>query len=195
VVFVATDIINEFFGSRGVRRLTFLTVVMIGYVYVLLAITQRVKADPGLTGIDDTSFNKVFGQGQWIIVGSLIAFITGQLLDVFIFHLLRKRTGKAMIWLRSTGSTVVSQLIDTVVVLWIGLAWPNGWTLQKFLSVAITNYSVKLAVAILMTPAIYAAHWAVEAYLGHHVAEELAEEAARQSAGLPPTATGEPTAG
>lgn len=195
VVFVTTDIINEYFGRRGVRRLTFLAVGMISYVFVLLFVTRQFPAAEGLTGIDDASYDRVFGQGQWIIVGSLIAFLIAQLVDVVIFHLLRKRTGKALIWLRATGSTVVSQLIDTVVVLWIGLAVPNAWTFEKFASVAATNYSVKLGVAILMTPAIYLAHWAVEMYLGKETAEALAEEAARESAGTPPAGPGKPAAG
>lgn len=195
IVFVATDIINEYFGRRGVRRLTFLAVGMIGYVFVLLLLTQQFPAAKGLTGIDDDSYNKVFGQSRWIIVGSLTAFLIAQILDVFIFHLLRKRTGKAMIWLRATGSTVVSQLVDTLVVLSIGLAYPLGWSVQQFASVAVTNYSVKLGVAILMTPAIYLAHWAIEKYLGKEAAEALAEEAARDSAGAPAAGLGEPTAG
>jgi len=195
IVFVTTDIINEYFGRRGVRRLTFLAAGMIGYVFVLLLVTQQFPAAEGLTGIDDKSYNKVFGQSQWIIVGSLIAFLIGQLLDVFIFHLLRKRTGKAMIWLRATGSTVISQLIDTCVVLAIGLAYPLGWSVQKYASVAVTNYSVKLGVAILMTPAIYLAHWAVEKYLGKETAEALAEEAASDSVSGPPAGLGEPSAG
>jgi queuosine precursor transporter len=195
IVFVTTDIINEYFGRRGVRRLTILAAVMIGYVFLLLALTLRFKAAKELTAIDDHSFKTVFGQSQWIIVGSLIAFLLGQLIDVFIFHLLRKRTGKAMIWLRATGSTVISQLIDTCVVLAIGLAYPLGWSVQKYASVAVTNYSVKLGVAILMTPAIYLAHWAVETYLGKETAEALAEEAASDSASGPPAGLGEPTAG
>jgi uncharacterized integral membrane protein (TIGR00697 family) len=195
VVFVTTDIINEYFGRRGVRRLTLLAAGMIAYVFVLLAVTRLFSAAEGLTGIDDASYNTVFGQSQWIIVGSLTAFLIAQLIDVMVFHLLRKRTGKAMIWLRATGSTVVSQLIDTLVVLAIGLAIPLGWSVQQFASVAATNYSVKLGVAILMTPAIYLAHWAVERYLGRETAEALAEEAAQDSSRCPRAGLGEPAAG
>ncbi|HVR74855.1 MAG TPA: queuosine precursor transporter, partial [Planctomycetota bacterium] len=179
IVFLTTDLINEYFGRRGVRRLSFLTVGLIAYVFLVLSITMPIPAAEGISGVDDASYRRVFGQSQWIIVGSMTAFLVSQLIDVSIFHLLRKRTGKALLWLRATGSTIVSQLIDSVIVLYIGLAIPLGWGLDTFLRTASTNYVVKLAVAVGMTPLIYAGHWAVERYLGKSVAESLAEEAAR----------------
>lgn len=180
VVFVSTDLINEYFGRRGVRRLTFLTVVMIAYAYLVLFLTMKVPA-ASFSGVDDASYNKVFGQSQSIIVGSMVAFLISQLLDVSLFHLFRKKTGKSLIWLRSTGSTIFSQMVDSIVVLYIGLARPQHWDFKTFFNVAVTNYSVKLLVAILVTPLIYLGHWLVEQYLGKTLAEEIAEAAARES--------------
>jgi uncharacterized integral membrane protein (TIGR00697 family) len=180
VVFVTTDLINEYFGRRGVRRITFLTAGMIAYVFVLLVAAQSVPA-ASFSGVDDASFARVFGQSRWIIVGSLAAFLVSQLVDVFVFHALRRWSGPKMLWLRATGSTVVSQVIDSVIVLWIGLAIPLGWDLAQFVQVAVPNYLIKLMLAVLMTPVIYAVHWWVERYLGRHVAEELAEAAAAES--------------
>jgi hypothetical protein len=182
VVFVTTDLINEYYGRRGVRRLSFLAVAMIAYAFVVLWLTQLIPAAPGR--VDDESYNKIFGQSQWIIVGSITAFLFAQLIDVFVFHMLRRRTGKAMIWLRATGSTVISQLFDTLIVLYIGLYVPSlwtehPWTLEQYFSTAATGYTVKLFVAVGLTPLVYLGHWAVEKYLGHKVAEELAESAAR----------------
>ena len=182
VVFVTTDIINEYFGKRGVRRLTFLAVAMIIYAFVILWLTMQIPA-AGFSKVKDPEYNSVFGSGLDIIVGSITAFLLAQLLDVFIFQVLRRRTGKALIWLRATGSTVISQLIDTMVVLWIGIAIPQGWTLEQFINVAAPNYTVKLIIAVLMTPVIYLAHWGVERYLGKPLAEELSEQAARESQG------------
>jgi queuosine precursor transporter len=179
VVFVATDLVNEYFGRRGVRRLTILAASMIAYAYLALMLTMQAPATP-FSGVDTASFNKVFGQSRWIIVGSLAAFLVSQLVDVLVFHALRRRTGKRMMWLRSTGSTVVSQLVDSIVVLWIGLAIPLHWSPTQFANVAVPNYVVKLVIAVLMTPVIYFGHWLVERYLGHSVAEALAEEAARE---------------
>jgi hypothetical protein len=192
VVFVTTDLVNEYFGKRGVRRLTFLTAAMIAYAFCVLYLTMQVPAatkvtEEGITkavGVDDAAYDRVFLQTRWIIVGSLTAFLLAQLIDVLVFHVLRRRTGKALIWLRATGSTVISQLIDSVVVLYIGLAVPLGWTLAEFASVAVTNYTVKLLVAIGATPLIYLGHWAIERYLGKSVAEAIAEKAARESEGV-----------
>ena len=189
VVFVATDLINEYFGRRGVRRLTFLTIFMIAYVYGILAITMQIPATP-FSGIDDESFQRVFGQSRYIIVGSIIAFLLAQLLDVAIFHAVRRRTGKAMLWMRATGSTIISQVIDTIVVLYIGLKLPGdlgwvpaerAWTWGMYWGAAIPNYLVKLGIAILMTPFIYLGHAAVDRYLGKEQAEAIAEDAARVS--------------
>jgi len=177
VVFVTTDLVNEYFGRRGVRRLTFLAVGMIAYAFLVLFGTICVPAASGPT-VQDNEYNRVFGQSLWIIVGSLTAFLIAQFIDVTIFHLFRKRTGRAQLWLRATGSTVFSQLIDTVIVLYIGLALPLNWSTGEFLSTAAPNYTVKLAVALLMTPLIYLGHWAVERFLGKTVADQLADEAA-----------------
>jgi uncharacterized integral membrane protein (TIGR00697 family) len=179
VVFITTDLVNEYFGRRGVRRLSFLTAGMIGYVFVMLQLLRLPRSAGFPNTVDDAAFDMVFGQSQWIIVGSLVAFLVGQLVDVAVFHRLRAWSGPKSLWLRATGSTVVSQLIDTVIVLWIGLALPNGWDLSTFAQVAVPNYLIKLALAVAMTPVIYAVHWAVERYLGRSVAEELAEEATR----------------
>jgi hypothetical protein len=182
VVFITTDLVNEYFGRAGVRRLSFLTAGMIAYVFVLLSLARLPPSAGFPDTVDDHSFDTVFGQSQWIIVGSLLAFLVGQLVDVSVFHALRRRSGKRALWLRATGSTVVSQLIDTLVVLYVGLALPKGWDLDTFFRLAVPNYVIKLALAVAMTPVIYAVHWAVERYLGHALADQLAEDAARGSA-------------
>ncbi|HRH11728.1 MAG TPA: queuosine precursor transporter, partial [Bacteroidia bacterium] len=118
VVFILTDLINEHYGKNGVRKLTYITVGLIIYTFVLLSIAIELPA-VNFSPVDDSVFKTVFGQSQWIIVGSITAFLTSQLIDVYIFWLFRNKTGGKMIWLRATGSTVVSQLIDTFVVQYI----------------------------------------------------------------------------
>lgn len=182
VVFITTDLVNEYFGRAGVRRLSFMTAGMIAYVFVLLQLLRLPPSAGFPNTVPDAAFEAVFGQSQWIIVGSLAAFLVGQFVDVAVFHRLRRLSGPRALWLRATGSTVVSQLIDTLVVLWIGLGLPNGWDLPTFARVAVPNYLIKLAIAVAMTPVIYLVHWAVERYLGRALADELAEAAARDSA-------------
>jgi len=100
-----------------------------------------------------------------VIVGSIAAFLTSQLIDVFVFHRLKERTGNKYIWLRSTGSTVFSQLIDTYVVLYIGFVLPGNMKWSDFMTIAPTNYVLKLLIAVSLTPLIYLGHYLVRNYL------------------------------
>ncbi|MDX5321313.1 MAG: queuosine precursor transporter, partial [Bacteroidota bacterium] len=122
------------------------------------------------------------GQGLWIIIGSLVAFLIGQLVDVMVFHALKKRTGEKRIWLRATGSTLVSQLIDSFVVLFIAfyigkLNTPDQWPLTFVLSVCVVNYIYKATMALILTPVLYLAHYAIDRYLGTELSEEMRKEA------------------
>ena len=123
------------------------------------------------------AFQTIFRQGLGIIIGSLVAFLIAQLLDVFIFQRLRHITGKKMVWLRATGSTLVSQLIDSFVVLGIAFYIFGNWSMMQILSVGIINYIYKFTVAILLTPLLYVAHYFIDRYLGQDVANKMADEA------------------
>lgn len=175
VVFITTDLVNEYFGKPGVRKLTFLAMGMICFAFLVLFTEIQVKASPH-SPVSDEMFRGVFGQSQWIIVGSLVAFMLSQFLDVTIFHVFKHMTGHRMLWLRSTGSTVFSQLIDTFVVLFIGFRLPailrvSGYDLSwdTYWLVAIGNYSYKLAIALAVTPIIYLVHGMIDRYLAKDV--------------------------
>lgn len=187
-VFVMTDIVNEYFGTKGVRRLSFLAIGMIVYAFAsVYAIMQlepagwwRTKTLADGTTIDmERSFDAIFGQGLWIIGGSIIAFLVGQMLDVWVFQWLKRRTGERWIWLRSTGSTVISQLIDSFVVLWIAFGLGSDWSAKMIVSVALVNYAYKFVVALAMTPVIYLVHGIIERYLGHELAGKMRAAALR----------------
>lgn len=165
IVFLTTDLINEYFGKDGVKRLTWLTTGLIAYLFVMLFIGQQLKAS-SVSPITDSMFTGVFGQTAWLIIASIIAFMVSQLVDVSIFWLLRKKTGKKMIWLRSTGSTLVSQLIDTFIVNGIGFYLPGNLSFENYMIVATTGYLFKVIVAVGLTPLIYVGHAAIDRYLG-----------------------------
>ena len=167
VVFVLTDLINEYYGRSGVRKLTFITIGLIIYAYILITIAINLKA-VGFSPVNDDVFLTVFGQSQWIIVGSIVAFFSSQLVDVYIFWKLRNVTGKRMIWLRATGSTLVSQLIDTFVVQFIAFVLPGKWAFGEFFVNASWGYLFKILVAVALIPIIYLGHFAIEKYLGEN---------------------------
>ena len=165
IVFITTDLINEYFGEKGVKKLSIITAGLIAYTFFLLLIGLQIPAVKGDGLISDEQFNAVFGQSMWIIVGSIAAFLVSQLIDVTIFHFVKNRTGKRMIWLRSTGSTVISQLFDSFIVLGIAFWLPGKMNTKMFIASAFTGYSVKLLIAIGLTPMIYLGHNLIDNYL------------------------------
>ena len=165
IVFITTDLINEYFGEKGVRKLSLITASLIAYTFVILYLAMQIPAVDGKNLVTDAQFNGVFGQSMWIIVGSITAFLVSQLIDVTIFHFVKNRTGNKMIWLRSTGSTVISQLFDSFIVLGIAFWLTGKMTTEVFVTSAFTGYFVKLIIAILMTPLIYLGHSLIEKYI------------------------------
>lgn len=180
VVFLTTDIINEYFGKKGVRRLTLMTAGLIVYTFILLLAGMSITAS-GISPVSDEQFRGVFGQSMWIIAGSITAFLASQLIDVFVFWLIRSRTGKKFIWLRATGSTVISQLIDTFIVTGIAFWLPGKLTFTEYINTAFTGYSAKLIIAIALTPLIYGGHALVHSYLGKEQSEKLVKETASEN--------------
>jgi queuosine precursor transporter len=186
VVFVMTDTVNEYYGRNGVRFLSFLAVGLISYAFLIAWIVIRLApADWWVTSYQSqgvanlqTAFAAIYGQGMWVIVGSLVAFLIGQLLDVAIFHRIRQVTGEGKIWLRATGSTLVSQFVDSFVVLYIAFViGPQHWPLRQFLAIGTVNYIYKFLAAIVLTPVIYLVHEIIERYLGKEAATELKQQA------------------
>ena len=111
------------------------------------------------------------------MVRSHLAFLVGQVLDVFIFHRIKKVTGEGRIWLRATGSTLISQFIDSYVVLIIAFYIGSDWELSRVLAIGTVNYIYKFFMAFLLTPVIYWVHALIENYLGHEQAQVLKNQA------------------
>ena len=182
VVFLSTDLINEYFGKKGVRTITFLTAGLIVYTFIVLFAGMNVGS-ASFSPVNSEQFNAVFGQSLWIIVGSLTAFLFSQLIDVAVFWFIRSRTGHKLIWLRATGSTVVSQLIDTFVVSGIAFFLPGKISLSEYLNVAFTGYIFKFIVALSVTPLIYLGHAAVKRFLGGEESEKLVADVSNATIG------------
>ncbi len=197
IVFIMTDIINEYFGRKGVVRLSILAVFMIAYAFVFVYLTiQLVPADFWPTShfdyiqdIEDknrissevanynTAFSLVFGQGLKIIIASIIAFLIGQILDALIFHRIKIVTGERRIWLRATGSTMISQFFDSYIVLFIAFYIGADWPLLTVLAIGTMNYIYKVIMAIILTPMIYLMRYLIKLYLGQEENERLQQNA------------------
>ena len=186
IEFVMTDIVNEYYGPKAIKRISYIAIALISYAFLMFYIAIQVPADTSFwigsqkaDGVPDmqSAFSNIFGQGMWIIVGSLIAFLVSQLVDVWIFHKIKKVTGEKKVWLRSTGSTVVSQLVDSFVVLFIAFKIGKGWSYQRVIAIGLVNYAYKFTMAVLLTPLIYLIEKWIEHYLGHETTHQMKQAA------------------
>lgn len=180
VVFLLTDVMNEFYGKQAVRRVSWITCAMIAFCFLLVYVAVELPTAEG-SFAEEGEFRKLFGGSLPVMIGSITAFVLSQMIDVRVFWLIRRLTGERMIWLRSTGSTVFSQLVDSYTVLLIGFWLPGTFTLKEIAVLGITGYSVKLVIAIGLTPLIYLVRYLVKQILGKEEAAAMAESAAKAS--------------
>lgn len=185
VVFIMTDLINEYYGVKGVRFLSILTSIIIMFAFLVFYGAIHLAPDnywigsQKENGVPDmqAAFAQVLGQGMNIIFASLTAFLVGQLADATVFKKIKQITGEKGIWMRATVSTLVSQLIDTICVSYIYLYFSLGFSFPRVTAIALTGYVYKFSVAILCTPIIYLIHHLIEEYLGKSKAAEMKKAA------------------
>jgi uncharacterized integral membrane protein (TIGR00697 family) len=155
ITFVLTDVLNEFYGSRLTRRVTYLGLGAAALAFLVIFAALRLPASPE-SPLSSADFDKVFGLSARLYIASLTAYILGQLMDIAVFASLRRLTGERYLWLRATGSTLVSQAIDTAVVSVVFYVGLKSW--DFIVQMAITSYLMKFVIAVGMTPVIYAVH-------------------------------------
>ncbi len=185
IVFIMTDIINEYYGVKGVRFLSLLTAALISFAFLVFYIaihtppndfwetSQQANGVPSM----QAAYTQILGQGMNIIFASIAAFLIGQIVDALIFRRIKKATGENKIWFRATVSTLFSQLIDTIVVSYIYLYFSLGFSFAKVTAIAATGYTYKFTVALLCTPLVYLVHFLIEKYLGKEQASEMKKAA------------------
>ncbi len=189
-VFVLTDVINEYFGIKWVKKISLATIALVFYAFLMVYISTKLTPnewwdrESGLSTLPgesissmDTAFVKIMGQSMNIIFASMVAFALGQLLDAYIFKRIKSFTGEKKVWLRATGSTLFSQLIDSYVVLIVAFYFLSNWDFQRVLAIGTINYIYKFIVAIAMTPIIYLAHYLIDKWLGKSLSSRLKKEA------------------
>ncbi|KAA9346345.1 queuosine precursor transporter [Larkinella humicola] len=191
-VFITSDIINEYYGIKGVKQISYITAGFIAYSFLIIYFVTTLPPAQFWLDVNKTdavgnpvninnAFAMIFRQGLGIIIGSITAFMVGQLLDATVFQSLKRITGSRKIWLRATGSTLVSQLIDSFVVLTIAFYIFGNWSFSQVVAVAIVNYIYKFFIAVVLTPVLYVAHFLIDNYLGKEHAKELANESSMSS--------------
>ena len=188
--FIMTDIVNEYYGPKAVRRISFTAISLISYAFIILYLSMNIppadfwvvsKTSDGVPNLQ-SAYIGIFGQGLKIIVGSLVAFLVSQLVDVYVFHRIKRVTGEKWVWLRATGSTLISQLVDSFIVLIIAFKFGNNWSWGQVIAIGCMNYIYKFIVAVVLTPVIYLAEERIERYLGHDLAHKMKRAAMGEEA-------------
>lgn len=153
--FLVTDILSEKYGKKEAHK-----AVMYSFSIMLLWLlgTQLILLfTPNANDYINESLKVVFGLVPRITIASLVGFICSQNIDVVLYHFIWKKTGdnKSKLWLRNNGSTLISQLIDTVIFAF--LAFFGTYPTNVFVSILVTTYLFKAIVALADTPFIYIA--------------------------------------
>jgi uncharacterized integral membrane protein (TIGR00697 family) len=169
VTFLLTDVINEFYGQRAAR---FITLVGFGMGVLSFAIIYLSASIPfaeftraaDWTGVTEQTFNNVFLSSLRMIIASLCAFLISQFVDIAVFQLLKRLSSNRLLWLRASGSTAASQLIDTITITFV--AWTGLRSNAQILNIIYTAYGLKILIALGLTPLIYLCHALVERGLG-----------------------------
>jgi uncharacterized integral membrane protein (TIGR00697 family) len=170
VTFLLTDVVNDFYGRRGARFLTLVGFAMAVLAYAVLQISTWLSPHES-TYFSQAEFAKIFGGSAQLFVASMVAYLISQFLDISVFQFWKALTKSKHLWLRATGSTLLSQIVDTVTINVIFWAWtasadPNSFLGKKTVAAryawifakAGREYGIKVVVAILLTPAVYAIH-------------------------------------
>ena len=172
VTFLLTDVINEFYGSKGARFVTYLGFWMALIAFLIIYCARKIPA-ADFSPVPQAAFDNVLGNANTIFFASLVAYLAGQIVDISVFQLAKRLTQSRHIWLRSTGSTLISQLIDTVLVTMI--AFSSKLTAAQLKHTLISQYFVKVLFAVALTPIIYAFHGVLHRRL--HMEEHPADVA------------------
>lgn len=155
ITFVLTDIVNEYYGREGARLMTAVGAAMLVFAFLMITVARVLPAAEN-SPIPQAAFVAVFGMSWRFFGASLGAFVLGQFADIQAFHAMKRITQSRLLWLRATGSTAISQVVDTLFVNVAALA--GIVAAGNIAKIILVSYAYKMAVAILLTPLLYMAH-------------------------------------
>ena len=171
ITFLVTDIISEIYGREKANR-----VVMVGFISSIFIMGVVMVGDmvsaTQWSPVDDSVFHRVFGLFGPAVFASMTAYITAQFIDIRIFHFWKRKTNNRHLWLRNNGSTIFSQLIDTLSVLFLLCSFGViDWV--RFYPLLINGFLFKVLVALIDTPFFYLFSQLLRNFFGLKLGEEL----------------------
>lgn len=153
LTFLITDLIAEFYGKERARFCVQFAISMNVLVAIIIAGMDMLQATEW-SKIDNHTFHKVFGLYSVAFIGSIIACYLSQAVDITLYLWIRKITKGNWLWIRNNGSTAVSLLIDTFVVISFMTLF-GVLPLEQMGSLILNSYSFKLFFTICSTPLFY----------------------------------------
>ena len=170
ITFLITDILSEIYGQRRTQVVVFAGFFASLFVLLMLWLGHQFPAIDG-SPVSDEVYASVFKNSWRVMLSSMLAYLTAQLVDVRLFHFWKGLTGGKMLWVRNNFSTILSQLVDTtlvVFVLFVGTL--DATTMLEYIR---DGWLFKLGVAIADTLLIYAAVGFFRSYFSLAPGEEI----------------------
>ncbi|MFT7480573.1 MAG: putative integral membrane protein (TIGR00697 family) [Gammaproteobacteria bacterium] len=176
LTFFLTDIVSEIWGHRRAQRMVVLGFLMSALMLLVLQVAIHLPPSPVWVpdprfGIADAesmqrAFHATFSNPSILLAASMIAYLVAQLFDVRLYRFWWRVTGGKHMWLRNNGSTMISQLVDTIIVNGIFLRWGLHFEWPMIAQVILAVYLCKVVLALLDTPLIYVGRHLLERWLG-----------------------------
>jgi len=161
ITFLLGDVINEYYGAKATRHTVYIGLAMSVLVFGVMNLAQALPYLDKPFNVTPQAFNMIFGSAKLMYVASICAYLVGQLLDIWLFGFIKRITKGNYLWLRATGSTVISQLLDSFVVSYIAFSFGKSVTNQvpatiaEVMNIAITGYGLKFVISAFITPILY----------------------------------------
>jgi len=170
MTFLITDILSELYGKKRTTQVVLSGLVASIFVLFVLWLGAQFPAIEG-SPVSDATYNQVFQNAWRVIAASMLAYIVAQLIDVRLFHFWKNLTGGKMLWVRNNFSTLVSQLVDTILVVFVLFIGTLPWsTMGEYIW---DGWLFKATAAAFDTAAIYAFMWWARGYFGLEIGEEI----------------------
>ena len=161
ITFMLGDTINEYYGAKATKQTVYIGLGMSILTFFVMNIAQAMPYLDKPFNVTPDAFNMIFGSAKLMYVASVTAYLLGQLTDIWLFGVIKKITKGQLLWLRATGSTVISQMLDSFVVSYIAFSLGKSLTGQtpatpeEIFNIAVTGYGLKFAISVALTPALY----------------------------------------
>jgi queuosine precursor transporter len=156
ISYIFGDILTEVYGYPTSRRVIWIGFVAAATLSLTLWVVGMLPAESewsARVGMD--AYSAVLGSTPRIVLASLIAYWAGSFTNAFILAKMKVMTQGKWLWMRTIGSTIAGELIDTFLFVLIAFAFEMSWSV--LLSIAVSNYIFKVGVEVLFTPVTYAA--------------------------------------